>query len=1183
MLSEKLWKIAPQHDLGDLPQKAGVSPLIAQVLANRGITSASDIKSFINPNLNSLSDPFDLPGVNEGAQIIKKAIKEDKKIVVFGDFDVDGITSTALLYEALKKVKADVHYYIPCRFNEGYGLNVNAIKNLSNQGCNLLITVDCGITSFKEIEEAKKMGLQVIVTDHHQAEGDLPPADVLINPVLHGAQYNPAGVGVAYQLARAVTDDNLEEKLELVAIGTIADMVVLRGDNRIIAAEGLSRLQTTSRTGLLALAMTSGLDLIQADTFTVGFGLAPRLNAGGRMGNALKSLELLLTDDDRKAQKISEELDAFNKQRQQVEAKIKKEAREMLSGFDSQKDMAIILSKEGWHEGVKGIVASRIQREYCRPTFICSEVGDLIKGSGRSFGDLNVKEALDKCSDLLENYGGHPAAAGITLKNTNFEEFKVRFNNLAGDFYGDKELKPEIEIEAAISPQEFNTKTLEQLKTLRPFGIGNHEPIFCLENAYIRNQKLLGKKEKKALKFDVQASGKSISSIMFTDKGMRPETESVDVAFCIDENTWQGNTTLQAKINDVRIHEFSLNNPSELVEHLFEMTTQTGRYENIVYSDSFYTKIAGVSFEGRQDLISNLTEGTDLLFVRESTNPHDPNAIRVNTSDGINLGFLNKELAAKLAPYMDMGISWRGEVGSVTGGGNKNHGVNILVKRTDALYSLNNMKKEMITDPVEIKKMLLGDIVLHDKQIEAIESLKKGNNTLLIMGTGRGKSAVFHLHSALLAAQENKITLMLYPLRSLIRDQFMYLEQAMSKVGIGVVKLTGESGVTERREIFESLKDGGNHIVLTTPEFLFHNSKGFEPVKNRIGFFVVDEAHHLQTASMHHRPIYRMIHKLLPEIGNPVTMAATATASTEVATEIVNQLGIEKTVIDPTVRENLFLEDHRGIKNKDQKLASIVEKSLKTVIYMNSREGTMGLADNLRKLLPHLKDKIIYYHAGLNPEMRGLVQDGFMDGTFSTVVATSAFGEGVNISNIKDLVLYHLPFNEVQYNQQCGRAGRDGEPASIHLMFGSRDASTNEFILENICPNISTLRKIYLIIKRFSKSGSFIADNSDILAECETNGVSNLTERGVGSALKVFAELGLINIVKEDGSRIITVLDNGKVNMEDSTLYEEAKNEKEVFADFKEIALKESVDNLLGMFNQPIYPEEWIKGELQKV
>lgn len=1185
MFTEKIWKITQRSDLGNLPVEAGIMPLTAQVLVNRGINNVSDINRFLKPEIRYLSEPDVLQGVKDAAQLIKKVIKENRKICVFGDFDVDGVTSTALLYEALKSLKADVSYYIPCRFQEGYGLNINAVNKLSSQGCNLLITVDCGITAHNEIEEARKKGMEVIITDHHQPEGILPSANFVINPVLDGVEYIPAGVAVAYQLARVLTEEDSSEFLELVSLGSIADMVILKGDNRILVAEGLKKLSKSKRIGLISLANVSGIEIKRLDSFSVAFGLAPRINAGGRIANALESLELLLTKDETKALSIASKLDKLNRERRAIEDETLKEAKDLIERtFDPEKDKVIILCKDGWHDGVKGIVASRIQKEYCRPAFVCSERDGLIRGSARTFGDFNIKKALDSCSDLLENYGGHPAAAGVTFCAKNLESFKGKFNNLATDFYADRELKPKVDIDAEIDAKEFSKELVTEIQKLKPFGNGNPEPVFSLKNAYIKNHDLRGKKAIKVLKFDIQSAGLSIPGMAFTDGKAQIPNEPVDLSFSLDENTWQGKTEVRTKITNIRLHKFSLDRPKEFVEHLYQLPVETGRYENIAYAESFYTKVAGVSFDGRQDKVSKVQDGETILFIRERENPYDPNAIRVDTKSGINLGYLNRELAAKLSPHMDLGEKWTGEIGQVTGGNGRNYGVNIFVKKRGARKEVKDIVSQKITDPVEIKKMLVGNITLHQKQSEAIQSLKDGKNTLLIMGTGRGKSAVFHLHSALLAINENKITIVLYPLRSLIRDQFMYLEEAMAKIGLKVAKLTGESGVEERKVIFEELKSSQCHIILTTPEFLFHNSHSFENMKEKIGFFVVDEAHHLQTASIHHRPIYRKIHKVLKPLGNPVTLAATATADEIATNEIIKQLDIKNKIIDTTVRKNLLLDDKRGIVDKERALADIINEGNKTVIYTNSRESTSKLAENLTKLHPVYKHKIVYYHAGLNGEMREIVQDGFKNGTFTTVVATSAFGEGVNIPDIRNLALYHMPFSLVQYNQQCGRAGRDNEKANIHLLFGPRDAGLNYFILENVCPSKASLRKLFMVMKKMAKRSTFLANNADILAEYEANGYSGLTEKGIGSSLKVFKELGLIEIRVEEDGRVIEMISNVKVELEDSTFYEEAQNEKTVYEEFKEVALGSEVNELLKLFNQPIYPKSHVdEGVLEPV
>ena len=604
-------------------------------------------------------------------------------------------------------------------------------------------------------------------------------------------------------------------------------------------------------------------------------------------------------------------------------------------------------------------------------------------------------------------------------------------------------------------------------------------------------------------------------------------------------------------------------------------------YKNIGDAESFFTKLAGVSFDGRQGIINKLKKDTALSLKREAENEHDPNAIRILTKNNDDLGFLNKRLAKKLAPLMDAGEQFDCRVSDVTGGDSeKNYGVNVVVSKYERSKLLETKKKKKFKTIDEaydaVKARLLPNNDYHEQQKIALEHLMNEKNTLTVMGTGRGKSAIFHAIGAIKALTENKISIFLYPLRSLITDQLLFLEEALGELGINVVRLSGDCPIVVRENIFQALKEGKVDIVLTTPEFLHHNRESFEGFKERIGFLVVDEAHHVSMATQSHRPLYKGLANIISKMSDPLTMAATATADEQTADEITKKLKIEETVIDTTVRENLAITDKREIDAKEGYLKGLLEKGGKVLIYVNSRQKGAEVANNLRHLAPALKDKVVYYHAGLNDKLRTAVQNGFTGSEFKAILATSAFGEGINIPDITDIVLYHLPFNFVEYNQQSGRAGRDGRKAHIHVLFGHEDANINDLILENNAPGRNTLVSVWKCLRSMARSSNKVKYSvGDIVAQINVEqphaGYNKLT---IASSLKIFKELGLIDIGSIDSERFIFMDTAKNVQLEDSVIYEEGLHEKEEFRDFKEWALSASAEELLSFVNQPIYPKE---------
>lgn len=568
IILQKKWKfLSPDPELvHDLASRANIPDLIARILINRGIQDKSEAVSHLNPSLSSLSDPDQMADMDKAVTRITKAIRDREKITIFGDYDVDGITSCALLQEFLAPLGCKVATYIPHRLNEGYGLNPEAIKRISTDGTTLLITVDCGISCFDEIHLANQLGLDCIVTDHHQVPPTLPPARAILNPKRPDCQFpfkELAGVGVVFNLVRSLrrrlfnsghwegsSFPNLKKSLDLVTLGTVADIVPLFGDNRILVRAGLDILENTERPGIKALANKTGIRPPYS-TDTIGFIFGPRINAAGRMDHAKKALNLLTTDNSREAEELADELNRLNRVRQEEEAKILKQAHEIASNMGQRH--AYVLASRGWHRGVVGIVASRLMDTFYCPIVLLSLEEDTAHGSARSPEGLHLYNMLAKCSDHLEAFGGHACAAGLHIANDKIEEFTLAFESITEkESSVIKEKEPFISLDGRITPDDVVTNNFKHFyRLLEPFGANYPQPLLCLPGSCISDKRIVGGKHLKFNLIGKKGNGVSLLAWGMANK-LELSWETSELACVPFINTWNGTSTLQLKLTDIR-------------------------------------------------------------------------------------------------------------------------------------------------------------------------------------------------------------------------------------------------------------------------------------------------------------------------------------------------------------------------------------------------------------------------------------------------------------------------------------------------------------------------------------------------------------------------------------------------------------------------------------------------------
>ena len=569
--SKKRWRVRePELALQKtLAASLNISTITSQLLINRGISDIQQAERFLSSTLSDIRSPLGMKGMKEGVERVQKALHNKEKIAIYGDYDVDGITSTSILLMFLKSAGANVSYYIPERIAEGYGLNADAISKLAERGVTLLITVDCGISDHAELKLAKGLGIDVIVTDHHEVPGDLPPAYAIINPKQSGCPFpfkNLAGVGVAFNFIialRATLRDegfwkekevpNLKEYLDLVALGTIADVVPLVDENRIFVKYGLMELTASTKPGIIALKEISGLNDVPINAGMVGYRLAPRINAAGRVGKGVDGVRLLTSESYDEAASIAKLLDDGNKERQGLEEVILREATGMVeSGLISDRK-SIVLASENWHPGVIGIVASRIAEKYYRPTVMIAIKDGVGKGSARSIHSFMLYEGLKECSHLLKEFGGHDYAAGLSINEENIEKFRDAFERVASNKLSDEDMVPEMDIDATMDLNDVTEGLVNELDNLAPFGEANPEPLLCSTGLGIADCKVVGNNH---LKMRVK-QGRTVRDAIGFGMGNLNLSPGInlDTAFIPQINLWNGGKSIQLKLKDVRIWE----------------------------------------------------------------------------------------------------------------------------------------------------------------------------------------------------------------------------------------------------------------------------------------------------------------------------------------------------------------------------------------------------------------------------------------------------------------------------------------------------------------------------------------------------------------------------------------------------------------------------------------------------
>ena len=556
----KKWEIYQTNEekVEELQEKYKLNRLLSTLLTNRGIIEEAEITKFLNPKRSDFYDPFGMPDMEKAVERILKAIENKEQIIIYGDYDVDGITSVTVLKSFLEERGIQVNVYIPNRLNEGYGLNKTAMEEIAKQGNKLMITVDCGITAVEEVEYAKKFGIETIITDHHEPAEELPKAIAVVDAKRKDNKYecrNLAGVGVVFKLIQALSIKlELDQKeylkyLDIVCVGTISDIVPLTDENRVIVKLGLKLVEQTKNLGLKEILQSCGYSKINSTT--ISFGVAPRINACGRMGHQEEALNLLLSKEENEVKKLTQKINEYNKTRQEIEKNIYNEAIEQIEKEGNDNKNTIVVFGKGWHHGVIGIVSSKITELYFKPSILLCEEDGKCKGSGRSIPGFDLHEALMECNDTIDKFGVHAMAVGININKEKIEEFKEEFEKIAKEKEVDK-IIPILNLDAEIKLDDVNKEMVDSLKELEPFGEANKMPIFAFRNLKIDSIRSLS--EGKHLKLSVKDNKNIINAIGFNMGALADIYrigDRVDIAGNLEINSFNGVDSFQINIKDI--------------------------------------------------------------------------------------------------------------------------------------------------------------------------------------------------------------------------------------------------------------------------------------------------------------------------------------------------------------------------------------------------------------------------------------------------------------------------------------------------------------------------------------------------------------------------------------------------------------------------------------------------------
>ncbi len=1164
------WRLGPVDEAASrgLSKATGLSLLVARVLVTRGLADPAAASAFLSPSLDRLSDPLHLIDMERAVERLSRAILENDRITVYGDYDADGITATTILVRTLHRVGARADFYIPDRRAEGYGLNAEAVLHLAAHGVGLIVAVDCGVTATTAAEAARRAGIDLLILDHHEPVGDLPMAAAVVDPKRHDAAPAAAdycAAGLALQTARAllgrlgsrvrsgsrgVDGPGMDGVVELAALGTVADAVTLRGDNRIIVAEGLKRMERPRLPGLAALADVANLrpPLRARD---LSFGLAPRLNAAGRLAHAGMAVNLLLTDDLDEARRLAGELDELNRQRRALCDVVLADAVDEVERDGLAHDPAIVLARDGWHPGVIGIVASQLVERYSRPALLVALHGGIGRGSARSIPALHLVEALGEVAGHLIGFGGHAMAAGVTVAADAFTRFRDDFLSAVGGRLRPEDFEPLVDIDADAGLEDMTAAVAGDVERLAPFGIGNPEPVFQTRGLRAIGTRLVG--DGSHLRLVVTDGARTVEAIAFRQAD-RAELLAFtqarfDLAYTVERDRWRDGNGVQLVVEDLHTPDVDVEaitaDVGPVLDRLFARAEDylDLRLDAVEQAVSFNTKVVGVTFEGRQALLPSVRPGERLRLVRDPHNPRDPHAIRVCTADGRQLGFLRATLAARLAPSMDAGARYSAAATAVTGGGDRAWGLNLYVQR-EAPWSREADSEELGhpvggTPGARLAFMLGRGRPMTAPQREVVEGMRTGGRLAVRIGPGRGLLPTVLLAAAALAPSARPV-MVIFPRASDVEAWYALAAPPLREIGLRAVPAHGAFSAFEAWRLAGARERGEVDVVLASLAWAERH-----PDAAAATVVVLDAVGGSgDLASLD---------------GLAGTLRMFAGPLTQAMIDEIRQRwpAFAEVSSAAPVRENLRIVDRRGRQSLDALSVDRTRRE-KTLVVASDAAHSVAVARHLREQHADRAESIAYYHAGLPVPLRRVLEDLFAAGRIATLVAGTLLVDPAVPEDLTHVVAVGVRGSQWLTAESLAVAGLRGRAASVELAYDPDTLAAAQTLMEARFPRRDALVRCYRSLRDAARDRpwSLAGDVAEPLLGSALPG-SGLPQAALVACLDILVEAGVV--VREDphnGPSQYTLAEtSGRIDLTRSLRYVEGERERAAWVDLRAWAM----------------------------
>jgi single-stranded-DNA-specific exonuclease len=1117
---------APVAAASRLAAELQVNPLLAQLLLNRGLHDAGAARAFLDVSVDNLSSPFALQGMQRAVEILADAVRASREIVVYGDYDADGVTATSALIRVLRSLHARVRFYIPHRQTEGYGLHAAAVRRLAAEGARLVVAVDCGITATNAAVEARDAGVDLMILDHHLPLGELPPASAIVNPKLSAVATDYCAAGLALQACRGLLMSMGHAEIDpdlysIAALGTVADSVSLRDDNRIIVAHGLRTLGSPGWPGLRALLAVAKAEPPIA-VRVISHGLAPRLNAAGRLDDASIGVRLLTSDDSVECDEIASTLDRLNRERRALCDQVLAEAVEEVEGHDLAREPALVLAHENWHPGVVGIVASQLVERYYRPTVLIGIKDGVGKGSARSIPPLHLVQALSVASEPLSAYGGHAMAAGLTVQAGAIDEFRERFIDSVRAALSPDDLTPVVDVDAEITLDAVTPELCADLDRLAPFGQGNPPPRFLTRGLRAVGTRLVGGGEhlrlvvtdggiaREAIAF---RQGESVELLAFTQA-------RVDLAYAVEIDNWSSERWPQLVVEHLWTPDVDLStvaaDTAGVLARLFARADDYLTPGAIDEASAFHTKVVGVTFEGRQALLPTVRAGDRLVLARDPGNPVDPHAIKVCLTDGRQLGFLRADLAARLAPTIDAGTRYVATAAALTGGGDRAWGLNVFVERAAVVTVNGDGHPTGVPAPDALARTVRAGLLRSraptPQQDAVLDAAIAGRSSIVRIGPGRGLVASTAIAAlGVLARGEGPVTIVL-PRAAEVDAWTASIAPWLKALGVSTWPAHGAMPARSISRVSDALARGTVDVLIAS------------------AVWMIDRAPQLRRSSR----VRRLVHVVDESTADDVTAVqdALGRATLHDATLVLGPLaasglherarvwGIDAVVDLAAPRTNIRIVDHRGRGPWSLSDSPAGRLEVSVLIATGPRES-VSEARRLREQHPARSDRIAYYHGGLPAALRRVLEDLLAAGKLELVVTGALLVSPAMPAGVARVVAAGLPPTRLLAAEGFGAVGAGRALGVVELRYDAETLAAANAAVHGHYPSRDTLVRCYHFFRSLQGNGPWQWP-SESARRALPEAAPGLAESTVGAALEIFVEAGIIvreGLAEHDGSQ----------------------------------------------------------------